>query len=335
MRMPYRMDNRALEVGEISQSLKALAKDLNIPVIAVSQVTRDVEKRGDTRPKLSDLRESGSIEQDADVVMFVHRPEYYGITQDDEGRSLEGVCEIVVEKQRNGPTGKVLLRWDNRYGRFDTLAMDEGFGGPDIGGQDDDEGALLMVRAPTTLRRIARWIARLFGRTVLSFFMHVGRVVLLISRMIRTAPQIFNNPRLTLEQMVEVGVRSMPLVFVVALFAGATTAWQAKYQLEGLVATKMIGTAVAKSLILELGPVLTALVIAGRVGSSISAELATMRVTEQIDALITMSISPIRYLILPRVTAGIVMLPLLVVLSVVFGILGGYVTAGRGRHQRA
>jgi len=127
MRLPYRVDNRAVEVGEISQSLKALAKDLRIPIVAVSQVTRDVEKRGDTRPRLSDLRESGSIEQDADVVMFVHRPEYYNILQDDEGRSLEGVAEIVVEKQRNGPTGRVTLRWDNKYGRFDMLAPEDGF----------------------------------------------------------------------------------------------------------------------------------------------------------------------------------------------------------------
>ena len=164
------------------------------------------------------------------------------------------------------------------------------------------------------------------GRLLINFLMHVGRVVMLSGRMIRTAPQVFQNPRLTLEQMVEVGIRSIPLVFIVSMFAGATTAWQAKYQLEGLVASEMIGTAVAKSLILELGPVLTALVVAGRFGSSISAELATMRVTEQIDALVTMSIDPIRYLILPRVTAGIVMVPVLVTLSVLFGIAGGYAT---------
>jgi len=125
MRLPYRLEGRAQEVAEISQSLKALAKDLDIPVIACSQVTREVEKRGDTRPKLSDLRESGSIEQDADVVMFVHRPEYYKILQDEQGRSLEGVAEILVEKQRNGPTGKVLLRWFDKFGLFEPLAPDD------------------------------------------------------------------------------------------------------------------------------------------------------------------------------------------------------------------
>ena len=172
--------------------------------------------------------------------------------------------------------------------------------------------------------------ARLVGGNLVNFSMHVGRIVLLAADLLKAAPRIFHNPRLTLEQMAEVGIRSLPLVIVVSIFSGATTAWQAKYQLEGLVATSMIGTAVAKALVLELGPVLTAFIVAGRVGSSISAELATMRVTEQIDALVTMSIDPVRYLILPRVTAGIVMVPILVSLSFFFGVGGGYVTAVYG-----
>ncbi|HPU84570.1 MAG TPA: ABC transporter permease [Candidatus Latescibacteria bacterium] len=165
------------------------------------------------------------------------------------------------------------------------------------------------------------------GRLVLASVRQVGRFVLFASEVVRALPKIFQNPRLTLEQMVRMGTDSVPLVFTVSIFAGATTAWQGKYQLEGILPTSAIGTAVAKSLILELGPVLTALVIAGRVGSSIAAELATMRVTEQIDALVTMSISPARYLIAPRVVAGFVMAPVLVVMSYFFGISGGYVTA--------
>ena len=168
---------------------------------------------------------------------------------------------------------------------------------------------------------------RFVGRSVIGLFAHAGHFILLVRDVVKTVPQIFRNPRLTLEQMVEVGIHSLPIVFIVSVFAGATTAWQAKYQLEGLVPVETIGTAVSKSIILELGPVLTALVVAGRIGSSVAAELATMRVTEQIDALYTMSIDPIRYLVLPRVTAGIVMLPVLVVLSYLFGITGGYVTA--------
>jgi len=168
---------------------------------------------------------------------------------------------------------------------------------------------------------------RFVGRRIVGFFEHAGRFVLLARDVVRAAPRIFHSPRLTLEQMVEVGIHSLPIVFVVSIFAGATTAWQAKYQLEGIVPITTIGTAVSKSIILELGPVLTALVVAGRIGSSVAAELATMRVTEQIDALYTMSIDPVRYLILPRVTAGIVMLPILVIMSYLFGIGGGFVTA--------
>ena len=175
-------------------------------------------------------------------------------------------------------------------------------------------------------REGSRSFVRAVGRRVISFLSHVGRALLLAAQVLRAAPRIFANPRLTLDQMYETGIQSLPLVTVVAIFAGATTGWQAKYQLEGLVPIATIGTAVAKSIILELGPALTAMVVAGRVGSSIAAELATMRVTEQIDALTTMSIDPIRYLILPRVTAGFVMVPMLVTLSFVIGIFGGYVT---------
>jgi phospholipid/cholesterol/gamma-HCH transport system permease protein len=179
---------------------------------------------------------------------------------------------------------------------------------------------------PTTPSFSVRFF-RQIGRSVLALFRHIGRIVLLAADVVVTLPQIFRNPRLTLDQMVKMGTDSVPLVFTVSIFAGATTAWQAKYQLQGLVPIAAIGTAVAKSIILELGPVLTALVIAGRVGSSIAAELATMRVTEQIDALTTMSINPTRYLIVPRIAAGFVMVPILVILSYAFGIFGGYLTA--------
>ena len=101
------------------------------------------------------------------------------------------------------------------------------------------------------------------------------------------------------------------------------TAWQANYQLEGYVSMRYLGTAVSKSLILELGPVLTGLVVAGRIGSSIAASLGAMRITEQIDALSTMAINPIRYLVMPRVIAAMIMVPMLTIYSVSFGIVGG------------
>ena len=112
--------NRTQEVTFISGQLKAMAKELDVPVIALSQLSRAVETRGgDKRPGLSDLRESGALEQDSDVVMFIYRPESYGIMEYSSGESLEGVAEIIIAKQRNGPTGTVNLTWLPEYTRFE------------------------------------------------------------------------------------------------------------------------------------------------------------------------------------------------------------------------
>ncbi len=128
------MASREQEVSTISRSLKAIAKELSIPIIALSQLNRSVEMRaGDKRPQLSDLRESGAIEQDADMVMFIHRPEYFGITEDTLGNSLIGLAEIVVAKHRSGSIGDVRLRFKKETTRFcdveDTFSVgDEGSG---------------------------------------------------------------------------------------------------------------------------------------------------------------------------------------------------------------
>ncbi len=117
-----RFSSRQEEVSTISRSLKGLAKELDIPIIALSQLNRGVESREGLegkRPQLSDLRESGAIEQDADMVLFVHRPEYYHIFQDDKGRDLHGMAEIIIAKHRKGATGDVLLTFRGEYTRFE------------------------------------------------------------------------------------------------------------------------------------------------------------------------------------------------------------------------
>jgi replicative DNA helicase len=111
-------ENRVQEVSAISRGLKAMAKELQVPVIALSQLSRSNEKRDDKRPLLSDLRESGSIEQDADVVAFIHRESYYN-RKDDLSAEEKAEAEILIAKQRNGPTGIVKMHWNSAFTRFD------------------------------------------------------------------------------------------------------------------------------------------------------------------------------------------------------------------------
>lgn len=122
---PETRGNREQEVSMISRGLKAIAKELNVPIIALSQLNRSVEMRaGDKRPQLSDLRESGAIEQDADIVMFIHRPEKMGLLEDSEGNSTKGLAEIIIAKHRNGAVTDVRLRFREEFARFEEYGLD-------------------------------------------------------------------------------------------------------------------------------------------------------------------------------------------------------------------
>ena len=167
-----------------------------------------------------------------------------------------------------------------------------------------------------------------YARTrVLDAIAEVGRIALLVGDTFRMLIPGLRDPRLLVEQMNAIGVQSLILVFIVSLFTGAVAAVQAAYQFQNTVPLKFIGTVILRSTIIELGPVLTALIVGGRVGASIAAELGTMRVTEQVDALEAMAINPVRYLVVPRVVAAILMLPVLSMLANAIAIFGGYVVA--------
>jgi len=165
------------------------------------------------------------------------------------------------------------------------------------------------------------------GNRTLAFLQEFGQISNLFFEIIKNFPQVRKSKKLILFQMEHIGVNSLPLVLIIAVFTGAVSAWQAAYQLKGIAPLSFLGGATTRAIITELGPVLTGIVIAGRVGASIAAELGTMKVTEQIDALETMAISPVRYLAMPRFLAAIIMMPILVIFANTIAVFGAYLVS--------
>jgi len=174
-------------------------------------------------------------------------------------------------------------------------------------------------------------IIRLIGRRVIRYFNEIGAISILFYRILSCTKYIIKDRKVILEQMVKIGINSLPLITVVSIFTGAVSSWQAAYQFKGVISSEMtldlLGAAVSAAILIELAPVLSGIVVAGRVGASIAAELGTMQVTEQIDALEALAIDPVRYLAFPRFTAGWTMLPVLVVYAGLVSHIGAYVVA--------
>ena len=166
---------------------------------------------------------------------------------------------------------------------------------------------------------------RLFvGRSLVRSAMHVGRVTLLMLEFIRGLKEWRIWVPRWITEMYNVGIASLPIVLLVAGFAGAVTALQTGYQFTGNIPYYVVGSLVTESVVLELGPVLTGLILAGRIGARYAAELGTMRVTEQIDALESLGRSPASHLLIPRVMAGFVMVPVLTVFANIVGVATGW-----------
>ncbi|MEJ2505020.1 MAG: ABC transporter permease [Ignavibacteriaceae bacterium] len=165
------------------------------------------------------------------------------------------------------------------------------------------------------------------GERVLNFLSELGEVTMLLVDSVKSLRYLPKSKRIVLYQMEHIGVGSLPLVLIIAIFTGAVAAWQAAYQLKGVAPMSLLGGTTSRAIITELGPVLTGIVIAGRVGASIAAELGTMKVTEQIDALEIMAIQPVRFLAMPRIIASVFMMPVLVVLANAISVFGAYLVS--------
>ncbi len=186
------------------------------------------------------------------------------------------------------------------------------------------EGKIIaMQTAQTAILTLPRAV----GRSVIGALAHVGRFSLMVAELFRVLGEWRIWLPRTMDEARNIGAGSLFIVLLVSSFAGAVTALQTGYQFQGNLPYYVVGTLVVESIVLELGPVLTALVLAGRIGARYAAELGTMRVTEQIDALESLGRSPMSHLIIPRVLAGLVMIPVLTIFANAIGVLAGWWSA--------
>ena len=169
-----------------------------------------------------------------------------------------------------------------------------------------------------------RQFLEMVGEQFMEFIRYAGGVSILMGQTLFWIPMPPLRRRQIFEQMSKIGVDSLPIVFLISMFTGMVLALQSAYQLQRFSAEMYMASLVVFSMTRELGPVLTALIVAGRVGASITAELGTMKVTEQLDAMETLATNPVKYLVVPRFIALIIVLPLLTIYSDIVGILGGY-----------
>lgn len=167
-------------------------------------------------------------------------------------------------------------------------------------------------------------VAEALGRFIRKFLHTVFMYIAFVWEMFKNIPGAFSNLHTTVEQMQHVGVTSIPVVLAASLATGAIMSWQLAYQFADMIPLMFVGMAVGKSVMVELCPILTAMVLAGRIGASMCSELGTMAVTEQLDAYKVLGLSPYKFLLAPRLIATVIMLPTLTVISIFVGILGGY-----------
>jgi phospholipid/cholesterol/gamma-HCH transport system permease protein len=165
------------------------------------------------------------------------------------------------------------------------------------------------------------------GRGFFDVFAGLSELYYLIGRVARELPSLARRFRFTADQMMSLGVGSLPLVAITSCFTGGVAASQASYQFSNIVPLTYLGTAVCKAVVIELGPVLTALVLAGRIGASIAAELGSMKTNEQIDAMECLALNPILYLVLPRLVAGMIMFLVLTIIADFIAILGAWLVS--------